>query len=69
LLVEETAGPSTSLRSGRDDNFVAEEMTVFPWKIITIVITTLSSRLPRFAVGPERSEVEGSAVSFLVHAS
>ena len=56
LAIEmETADPSTTLRSGptagrgrRDDKFIGKE--------------ELSSRLPRPAVGPERSVVEGSAV-------
>jgi hypothetical protein len=53
---KETAGPSTTLRSGRDDNssagarFVADALAG---------LTKLSSR-------PERSVVEGPAVSFPV---
>jgi hypothetical protein len=43
LSIVDTAGPSTTLRSGRDDNFVAQEK--------------LSSRLPRLAVGPERTRI------------
>ena len=48
ILAEETAGPSTTLRSGRDDNFVA--------RTILHAANELSSR-------PERSVVEGPAVS------
>jgi hypothetical protein len=29
---KETADLSTTLRSGRDDNFVAAKITYFPWK-------------------------------------
>jgi hypothetical protein len=35
------------------------------WEDPCAVLTELSSRLPRRAVGPERSAVEKSAVSFL----
>ena len=58
--VKETAGPSTTLRSGRDDNSVAGGK-YFPAEAViaaTLAVTTdLSSR-------PERSVVEGPAVSF-----
>jgi hypothetical protein len=49
---KETAGPSTTLRSGRDDKFV--------WVVGSGTQTELSSR-------PERSVVEGPAVSFPGH--
>ena len=72
---KETAGPSTSLRSGptaprgrRDGNRVPgarsrgkDDDSVVA--TISPVSKDLSSRLPRGAVGPERSEVEGPAVS------
>jgi hypothetical protein len=49
LTIEmETAGPSTTLRSGRDDKFVAQE--------------DLSSHLSRPAVEPRRSDAEKFAV-------
>jgi hypothetical protein len=51
---KETAGPSTTLRSGRDDNSIAGQ--VFLGETLAS-ITELSSR-------PERSVVEGPAVSF-----
>jgi hypothetical protein len=52
--VEETAGPSTTLRSGRDDNSVARRDY---YSVASIPASTeLSSR-------PERSVVEGPAVS------
>src|SRR5271155_1558883 len=47
-MADETAGPSTALRSGRDDNSVGFSRVV--------PATELSSR-------PERSAVEGPAVS------
>ena len=52
----ETAGPSTTLRSGRDDNSAAGKMApkaAHEW--LLVVPTELSSR-------PERSVVEGPAV-------
>jgi hypothetical protein len=55
----ETAGPSTTLRSGRDDNSVTGSSILAEALADT---TKLSSRLPRLAVGPERSVVEGPAV-------
>jgi hypothetical protein len=56
----ETAGPSTALRSGRDDNSVAGEMAPKAVRrMATNVATELSSR-------PERSAVEGPAVSLPV---
>jgi VWFA-related protein len=53
---KETAGPSTTLRSGRDDKFCCARKS-FSGKNLTPAIE-LSSR-------PERSVVEGPAVSFL----
>ena len=47
MRMSKTAGPSTSLRSGRDDNFVAGASSRCTYE--------LSSR-------PERSGVEGPAV-------
>jgi hypothetical protein len=62
----ETAGPSTTLRSGstasrdrRDDNSVAGSSILAEALAGT---TELSSRLSRLAVEPERSVVEGPAV-------
>jgi hypothetical protein len=56
----ETAGPSTSLRSGRDDTFFAKENAkkTARGRILNRP-TELSSR-------PKRSEVEGPAVSLPV---
>jgi hypothetical protein len=51
---KETAGPSTTLRSGRDDNSVVPQELQLE---IPAPATKLSSR-------PERSVVEGPAVSF-----
>ena len=49
-----TAGPSTALRSGRDDNFVTDRKRCDG--TVTDLVTELSSR-------PERSAVEEPAVA------
>ena len=49
---EETAGPSTALRSGRDDNFLRTGENC------------IGLETPLLSSGPERSAVEGSAVLF-----
>ena len=46
------AGPSTSLRSGRDDNFVLE----------SIFLTTTANFATKLSSRPERSVVEGHPV-------
>jgi hypothetical protein len=54
---ERTAGPSTTLRSGRDDNSVAGDQVFLAEALAGT--TELSSR-------PKRSSVEGPAVPFPV---
>jgi ABC-type nickel/cobalt efflux system permease component RcnA len=76
-LSKETAGPSTPLRSGptasrgrRDDNSVVKANFRDPNSAAgtnSRYPNKLSSRLPRLAVGPERSGVEGPAVSLQDH--
>jgi hypothetical protein len=55
----ETAGPSTALRSGRDDNSVGLLTSIRLTALGRFLATELSSR-------PERSAVEGPAVSLPV---
>jgi len=50
---KETAGPSTSLRFGRDDNSVGTDQRTGKAVSVEVSPSPLSSR-------PERSEVEGS---------
>jgi ABC-type nickel/cobalt efflux system permease component RcnA len=77
ILSKDTAGPSTPLRSGstasrdrRDDNSLGSRELVPATGLRSresVPTTKLSSRLSRLAVEPERSGVEGPAVSLQDH--